>query len=115
MKLRVANSSDPDFIEVDIPQNALSYQNLIKTCCDELDVNATQILKIRKLPNTKIRNDRDVQRLTNFQEIEIVLYAPSNINDLANKSVQHANGSTAPITPTNNYQSISKKDQTILY
>lgn len=115
LKIRIANSFDPDFIEVDLPRNALNYQNLIKLCCNELDINEAQVSKIRKLPNTKIRRDKDVQRLEDFQEIEIVLYQPANVNDTGHKSMQHANGSTVSITPTNNYQSISKKDQTILY
>ena len=94
----------------------MTYPNLIKICCDELEINTTQIVKLRKLPNTRIRRDKDVQRLENFQEIEVVLYSlPSIPNDAAHKSMQYANGSTVPITPTNNYQSISKKDQTILY
>lgn len=114
LKIRVANTSDPDFIEIDLPRAALTYQNLIKVCSEELGINATQIVKLRKLPNTKLRRDRDVQRLENFQEIEVVLYSSVD-SDIGHKSTQYANGSTVPITPTNNYQSISKKDQTILY
>ncbi|XP_058808620.1 ankyrin repeat domain-containing protein 40-like isoform X2 [Phymastichus coffea] len=116
LKVRIANSNDPDYIEVDLPHNSLTYKNLIKVCCDELGVDASQVLKLRKLPNTKIRRDKDVQRLVNFQEIEVVLISSLNIgNEVQHKSMLYANGSTVPITPTNNYQSISKKDQTILY
>lgn len=116
LKIRVANLSDPDFIEVDLPCNSLNYKDLIRVCCDELQVDESQILKLRKLPNTKIRRDKDVQRLVNFQEIEVVLISSLCIgNEVQQKSMQHSNGSTVPITPTNSYQSISKKDQTILY
>ncbi|XP_014207388.1 ankyrin repeat domain-containing protein 40 isoform X1 [Copidosoma floridanum] len=116
LKIRIENSSDTDFIEVDLPCNALTYQNLIKLCCDELGINQAQIAKLRKLPNTRIRRDKDVDRLQNYQEIEVVLHTPTNFSsDTGHKSMQHANGSTVPITPTNSYQSISKKDQTILY
>jgi len=121
LKIRVANSNDPDFIEVDISRNALTYRNLIKLCCDELEINEAQVEKLRKLPNTKIRRDKDVQRLQNYQEIEVVLYTPTIKNISGTSDIAHVvhkpmqNGSTVPITPTNNYQSISKKDQTILY
>ncbi|XP_011494301.1 PREDICTED: ankyrin repeat domain-containing protein 40-like [Ceratosolen solmsi marchali] len=115
LKLRIANTDDSDFIEVDVKRNDLTYQKLINMCCDELEINPSQIVRLRKLPNTKIRTNRDVQRLENFQEIEAVLFSPINItNDLRHKT-QYTNGNTVSITPTNNYQSISKKDQTILY
>lgn len=117
LKIRIANSNDPDFIEVDLPCNALTYQNLIKLCCNELEINESQIFRLRKLPNTKIRRNKDVQRLQNHQEIEVIIH--TSINDATTetvpKTVQYANGSAIPVNPTNNYQSISKKDQTILY
>ena len=76
----------------------------------------SQIVKLRKLPNTRIRRDKDVTRLQNYQEIEVVIYSSLNINnETIHKPTQCSNGNATPITPTNNYQSISKKDQTILY
>lgn len=110
LKIRVANTADSDFVEVELPRSELTYQALLYLCCKELDLNPHQIQKLRKLPNTRLRKDKDVQRLENFQEIEVV-------TDTAYKSMQNANGVTSslPTLPTNGYQSISKKDQTILY
>lgn len=55
--------------------------------------------RIRKLPNTKLRKDSDVKRLTDLQSLEIVL-KPSSNGERFN----------------NTYQSISTcKNQTILY
>lgn len=113
LKIRVANTADPDFVEVELPRNDMTYQALLYLCCKELDLNPHQIQKLRKLPNTRLRKDKDIQRLENFQEIEVV-------TDTTNvyKSMQNANGiasSLPTIVPTNGYQSISKKDQTILY
>ncbi|KAM0726863.1 Ankyrin repeat domain-containing protein 40 [Formica fusca] len=115
LKIRVANTADPDFVEVELPRSELTYQALLYLCCKELDLNPHQIQKLRKLPNTRLRKDKDIQRLENFQEIEIV-------TDTTNvyKSMQNANGVASTLLvqstlPTNGYQSISKKDQTILY
>jgi len=109
LKIRIANSTDPDFIEVELLRHELTYQALLCLCCKELELNPHQIQKLRKLPNTKLRKDKDVQRLQNFQEIEV-------ITDTTNiyKNMQNVNGLTNNL-PANGYQSISKKDQTILY
>lgn len=112
LKIRIADSPDPDFIEVELAQTDLTYQTLIRVCCQELDIEPGHIVKLRKLPNTRLRKDEDVQRLVNFQEIEVVTN-PTNVY----KYTQSTNGSanSIPATPANGYQSISKKDQTILY
>lgn len=107
LKVRVANSGDPDFIEVELPQSELTYYTLLRVCCDELGLSASQVVRIRKLPDTMIRKDKDVQRLNNFQEIELVVAG------------QHALSKTLPpglVGATNGYQSIHLyKNQTILY
>lgn len=112
LKIRIANTADPDFVEVELPRSELTYQALLCLCCKELDLNLHQIQKLRKLPNTRLRKDKDIQRLQNFQEIEVII-------DTTNvyKSMQNANGvaNSLPTLPANGYQSISKKDQTILY
>ncbi|XP_022252928.1 ankyrin repeat domain-containing protein 40-like [Limulus polyphemus] len=73
LKVRVAYLDDLDFIEIDLPVSNLTFKQLVDVCCRELGISSEMILKIRKLPNTIIRKDKDVQRLQNFQEIEIVL------------------------------------------
>jgi len=112
LKIRVANTADLDFVEVELSRSELTYQALLFLCCKELDLNPHQIRKLRKLPNTRLRKDKDIQRLQNFQEIEVVVDA-TNVY----QSMQNANGvaNSLPTLPANGYQSISKKDQTILY
>lgn len=112
LKIRVADAPDPDFIEIELPQSDLTYKALIRVCCQELNIDPNQIIKLRKLPNTKLRKDEDIQRLQNFQEIEVVTNAVGTYNYMQNTNGIPNNISTMP---ANGYQSISKKDQTILY
>jgi len=73
LKVRVANSAEKDFIEIDIPRQ-LTFNHLVTLMRSELDVDAKAVVKkVRKLPDTIVRNDRDVQRLRDYQELELVL------------------------------------------
>ncbi|XP_017790345.1 PREDICTED: ankyrin repeat domain-containing protein 40-like [Habropoda laboriosa] len=112
LKIRVADAPDPDFIEIELPQSDLTFQYLAQLCCQELNVDPNQVVKLRKLPNTTLRKDKDIQRLRNFQEIEVVTNAVNTY-----KYMQNTNGilNNMSTIPANGYQSISKKDQTILY
>lgn len=75
----------------------MTYANLLHICCEELDIKENQVERIRKLPNTRLRKDSDVKRLTDLQSLEIVL-------------------KTTGDKLSNSYQSISTcKNQTILY
>ena len=60
-----------DFVEVEVP--SLSYSSLLESCCEELEVPPEGVARIRKLPNVWIRKDKDVQRLTEGQELEVIL------------------------------------------
>ena len=51
----------------------VTYQALLAACCEELEVGVSDVAKIRKLPNILIRKDRDVQRMKEGQELEVVL------------------------------------------
>ncbi|KAK4288272.1 hypothetical protein Pmani_038691 [Petrolisthes manimaculis] len=73
VKVRMADSEDPDFIEVDIQRSHLNYSHLLTTCCRELALNPQMVERIRKLPNTRLRNDRDTQRLSEYTELEFVM------------------------------------------
>lgn len=72
VKCRIANSAEEDFVEVEVP--SLTYAALLQSCCEELEVESTSVAKIRKLPNTLVRKDRDVMRLVSLQELELVLH-----------------------------------------
>jgi len=52
----------------------LTFESFVDILCDELRIPTPNlILKIRKLPDTIVRKSRDVHRLKDFQEIEVVL------------------------------------------
>ncbi|KAJ9580874.1 hypothetical protein L9F63_023948 [Diploptera punctata] len=116
IKVRIANFGDPDFIEVELPKTELTYSRLLRVCCEELGISANQIVRLRKLPDTLVRKDKDVQRFQDFQEIEVVIATPSG----KNKLIPGSNGLIAVGgmggANVNGYQSISLyKNQTILY
>jgi hypothetical protein len=71
--IKIRTHLEIDFIEVDLNTNKTSFDEFKRICIDELELKNTVILKIRKLPNILIRNDRDVKRLKDSQEIEIVI------------------------------------------
>ncbi|XP_057654548.1 ankyrin repeat domain-containing protein 40-like [Diorhabda carinulata] len=98
LKVRVHGSSDPDFIEIEIPRWKLTYSHLMNVCCQELEILDSQVERIRKLPNTRLRKDSDVKRLRDYQALEVVIKSPLNGDKM-----------------TNCYPSISTKNQTILY
>lgn len=77
IKARLADSGESDFVEVEL--DVLSFQSLLRACCEELDVSTMEVSKIRKLPNVLVRKDRDVQRLKSGQEIELVLKTAASL------------------------------------
>ncbi|KAH0501124.1 Ankyrin repeat domain-containing protein 40 [Microtus ochrogaster] len=62
-----------DFIEIELHRQELSYQNLLHVSCCELGIHPEKVEKIRKLPNTLLRKDKDIQRLQDFQELELLV------------------------------------------
>lgn len=75
LKVRIQNphARENDFIEVELDRQELTYRSLMRVCCRELGISAEHVEKIRKLPNTMLRKDKDVARLQDFQELEVVL------------------------------------------
>jgi len=78
LKIRVAGVADPDYVELELPREAMTLEYLTVAACEELGVEADQIERVRKMPNTRLRRDREVARLTDYQEVELVLRASSN-------------------------------------
>lgn len=62
-----------DFIEVDLDRSKLTYESLVSLLTKELGIDRQLLHKVRKLPNTIVRKDKDVQRLLDYQELELVL------------------------------------------
>ena len=64
-----------DFVEIEIigEKGGGIYATLLHKICCELNVSRDAVAKLRKLPNTLVRNDDDVLRLKPMQELEVVL------------------------------------------
>jgi len=73
VKARVAGAAESDFIEVDLPRSALTLEYLIVLCSEELGVPASGVERVRKLPNTRLRRDKEVTRLVDYQELEFIM------------------------------------------
>ncbi|XP_034496329.1 putative ANKRD40 C-terminal-like protein [Ailuropoda melanoleuca] len=71
--VRIQSPRENDFIEVELNRGELNYQNLLEVSCSELGIEPEQVKTIRKLPNTLLRKDKDIRRLRDFQEIELIL------------------------------------------
>ena len=71
LRVRISGNKESDFVEVEL--SSLTYSSLLESCCDELQVALQDVAKIRKLPNVLVRKDKDVQRLKEGQELEIIL------------------------------------------
>ena len=71
VKVRVSGSGEPDFVEAEVAPP--TYSALVSACCVELDLTTSDVAKVRKLPNVLVRKDRDVQRMRDGQELELVL------------------------------------------
>lgn len=82
LKARIANITDKDFIEIELPRDHVTFSNLLSLMCEELGIAKDLVLKVRKLPDTILRKDKDVQRLVNFQELELVL-TPKGVGQLS--------------------------------
>ncbi len=71
VRVRVSGSGEEDFVEAEV--TSLTYHSLLTACCQELEVGVPDVVRIRKLPNVWVRKDRDVQRMREGQELEVVL------------------------------------------
>ncbi|XP_072380281.1 ankyrin repeat domain-containing protein 40-like [Diabrotica undecimpunctata] len=76
LPVKIFSSSDPDFIEIEIIKSNLTYANLLRVCCQELGILESQVERVRKLPNIRLRNDNDVKRLRSHHLLEVVLTSP---------------------------------------
>ena len=74
LKIRIADSNDKDFIEIDLPNTKFTFEDLTTVMCEELNIPKDSVERVRKLPNTKLRRDVEVVRLKDYEEIEIVLH-----------------------------------------
>ena len=96
LKVRLANSAEKDFIEVELEESNKTFSSLMNLMCAELGVDKNLVSKIRKLPDTIVRKDKDVGRLLDFQELELVL---------TNKAMSAASR-TYSLEPARNHETI---------
>ena len=73
LKARIANHAEQDFIEVELDNSQKTFRALVELLCAELSVDPVAVIKVRKLPNTILRKDKDIARLRDYHEIELVL------------------------------------------
>lgn len=75
IKVRISGLKDLDFIEIDINTMVCNFDEFKGILCEELDIigKENKITKIRKLPNIKLRNVKDICRLKDGDSIEIIL------------------------------------------
>ncbi|KAI6655168.1 Ankyrin repeat domain 40 [Oopsacas minuta] len=75
VKVRIAENEETDFIELDIDVEGISFEEFRFILCQELQINTKQqsVKKIRKLPNTIVRNEKDIKRLKEGTEVELIL------------------------------------------
>ncbi|KAK2708002.1 ankyrin repeat domain-containing protein 40-like isoform X1 [Artemia franciscana] len=119
LKIRIADTGDQDFIEVELSKKEATYANLVNLCCHELKIDSRYVERIRKLPNTILRRDIEVRRLTDYTEIEVVLLMSKVLDSNAGSCESLKPGSKPGEVTTsvsNGYQSISMyKNQRVLY
>jgi len=89
----------------------MTYPTLLRACCEELEISVSDVVKIRKLPNVWVRKDRDVQRMREGQELEIILKndrigGGSHMTSMLTVN-PFPSGTTLPIL---NLQSIARSD-----
>ncbi|XP_023343823.1 ankyrin repeat domain-containing protein 40 [Eurytemora carolleeae] len=73
LKVRTAGAREQDYIEIELARDALTLEYLIVMGCEELGIQSSEVEKLRKMPNTRLRRDKEVERLEDYQEIEFVL------------------------------------------
>ena len=74
LKIRVAQSTDPDFIEIDLHESQKTLEGLKSQMCQELEINNPEkVERVRKLPNTRLRRDIEIRRLEDYAELELVM------------------------------------------
>ena len=75
IRARVGEKGELDFIEVDIDIERCTFEEFKFILSRELQIDTQELYvsKVRKLPNTIVRNDRDIMRLKEGNEIEFIL------------------------------------------
>ena len=53
LKARVADSEDPDYIEIELPGDSLTLDTLILVASTELGIEASSVDRVRRMPNTR--------------------------------------------------------------
>ncbi|MBN3273171.1 ANR40 protein, partial [Polyodon spathula] len=88
LKVRIQDPAvkENDFIEIELDRQELTLRALLRVCCRELGVSVDHVEKIRKLPNTVLRKDKDVARLQDFQELEVVVEKAGTLSFLGGQA-----------------------------
>nr|XP_008193201.1 PREDICTED: uncharacterized protein LOC103312983 isoform X2 [Tribolium castaneum] len=71
IRMRLFQNPDEDFIETELDENQLTIDGVLELCAKELGVEKKHIVRVRKLPETKIRSDADVKRFSRLEYLEV--------------------------------------------
>ncbi|XP_037081697.1 uncharacterized protein LOC119102439 [Pollicipes pollicipes] len=74
LKVRVADSPSRHFVLVDLPTSDLTWLRLLSVSCAALGVPVKMVKEVLKLPNTLLVRDKDVRRLLDYQELELIMH-----------------------------------------
>ncbi|XP_043247198.1 uncharacterized protein LOC122394392 [Amphibalanus amphitrite] len=74
VKVRVSDSPERHFVLVDLPTSDLSWLRLVAASCAALGIPVKMVKEVLKLPNTLLVRDKDVKRLLDYQELELILH-----------------------------------------
>nr|CAH8824844.1 unnamed protein product [Trichobilharzia regenti] len=72
IKVRLAQSEEEDFYEFEAPTKTCDYPYFLQIISKELNIRPEEIKKVRKLPNTIVRCEADLRRLSDGTELEVV-------------------------------------------
>ncbi|XP_063922704.1 uncharacterized protein LOC135137088 isoform X2 [Zophobas morio] len=69
--LRIRMAGDKEFIETELDETKLSYDEVLEVCCRELKVEKKEVQRLWKVPETRIRGDEDIKRFRRLEYLEV--------------------------------------------
>lgn len=72
--LRLRIVGDKEFVETELDENKLTFDNVFEICCKELELKKEDVKHLRKMPDTKIRSESDVKRFHRLEYVEVITY-----------------------------------------
>ena len=64
-------AGDKEFIETELDETKLSYDEVLEVCCRELKVEKKEVQRLWKVPETRIRGEEDIKRFRRLEYLEV--------------------------------------------